>query len=245
MRRTFRPVAVLVLLLAIFYLEARALGRIPAYVQDCEKSQHTGYEECSTYHISFYALRQIGKFLDTVSPAVTAAATGVIAAFTWTIWLINRSQLEHGRQVERAYVSGGGGRKLSPTELPGKDGEPMQVLLDTGVFEFHVSNYGKTPGKVFQIGYGFCEMANVPDVDPTYTLEYIDSWIDPGRSGLPIFVTEIPRNLAHPAAYGRVYYETIFGDRFSSGFLYRIPRGQGGGVSIRPPNPRYTNDREE
>src|ERR1700720_3720903 len=48
-----------------------------------------------------------------------------------------------------------------------------------------------------------------------------------------------------PAVYGRVYYETIFGDRFSSGFLYRIPARPGDSESIVPPNPRYTDDRKE
>jgi hypothetical protein len=33
----------------------------------------------------------------------------------------------------------------------------------------------------------------------------------------------IPDNLARPAIYGRVFYTTVFGDRFSSGFLYRLP----------------------
>jgi hypothetical protein len=48
-----------------------------------------------------------------------------------------------------------------------------------------------------------------------------------------------------PAVYGRVYYETIFGDRFSSGFLYRIPPTFGDSESIRPPNPSYTDERKE
>ena len=49
--------------------------------------------------------------------------------------------------IERAYISGGGGRRLAPGEMTGEDGKPLQVILDTGNFEFHISNYGKRPVK--------------------------------------------------------------------------------------------------
>ena len=79
MRKIFRPIAVLILVLVFVLLEAWALGRIPTFWQ-------------------------IGKFLDAMSPAVTAIATGVIAWFTATIWTINRSQLKHGRQDRKSVV---------------------------------------------------------------------------------------------------------------------------------------------
>jgi hypothetical protein len=47
---------------------------------------------------------------EAIAAGVTAVATIAIAWFTGTIWIINRSQLRHGREVERAYVSGGGWR---------------------------------------------------------------------------------------------------------------------------------------
>jgi hypothetical protein len=52
--RTFRPIAVLILILTVVLLEARALGKIPTYVH-------------------------LAKFLDAISPTVTAIATAVIA----------------------------------------------------------------------------------------------------------------------------------------------------------------------
>jgi hypothetical protein len=55
----------------------------------------------------------------------------------------------------------------------------------------------------------------------------------------------IPTNLARPTIYGRVFYTTIFGDRFSSGFLYRLPDKPGDSESINPPHPSYTVAREE
>src|SRR4051794_11264854 len=102
MRRTFRPIAVLILILAVVLLEAWALGQIPTYVQ-------------------------LAKFLDAISPAITAIATAVIALFTATIWVINRSQLAHGRRVDRAYVNGGWWRYID------------------GKLYANINNDGKTP----------------------------------------------------------------------------------------------------
>jgi hypothetical protein len=154
---------------------------------------------------------QIGKLLDAISPAVTAVATGVIAWFTATIWTINRSQLKHGREVERAYISAGGLRRFvaQATDVAGQ-----YTLTDTRQFEFHVNNYGKTRGMVFQLGWGFCESTDVPDIEPIYQAKYFRSEINPGASGVLFERIDIPQDLIQPAVYGRVYYETIFGDPF-------------------------------
>src|SRR5262245_43050470 len=95
----------------------------------CDKSIHTGREECVDYDLIFFAGIQIAKFLNDASAFITAVATGVIAAFTITIWTNNRSQLKHSREVDRAYVSGGG----APT-----DKYAAQFVLT-------VENYGQTP----------------------------------------------------------------------------------------------------
>jgi hypothetical protein len=247
MRRTFRPLAILILLLAILYLEARALGRIPAYVQYCEKSQHTGYEECATYHISIYTLLQSGKFLDAISPAITALATFAIATFTWTIWQVNKSQLAHGQQVERAYMGGGGMRYKLAQQETDDDGNPFIKYLDTGLYEFHVHNHGKTRGRVYRIGWGFCEEDDIPRIRPVYETKYFNSWISPGTPGLALIRITIPQTLKQPAVYGRVWYETIFNEKFSSGFLYRIPISVLGSESIPPPDPDpgYINECKE
>src|SRR5579884_8495 len=50
----------------------------------------------------------ISKHHEGIVAGVTTAATVAIAWFTATIWNVNRSQLAHGHQVERAYISGGG-----------------------------------------------------------------------------------------------------------------------------------------
>ena len=119
------------------------------------------------------------------------------------------------------------------------------VLVDTQQFEFHANNYGKTSGRVFKIGWGFCEKSAVPNIDPIYTEEYINSWINPGASGVLLDQIPIPSNLAEPTIFGRIYYETIFDQRFSIGFVYSIPAQPRDSKSIRPPNPRYTEERKE
>ena len=52
--------------------------------------------------------------------------------------------------IERAYISGGGGRTFLPIEKDAKARECIYV--PTKRFQFHVSNYGKTPGRVFKLG---------------------------------------------------------------------------------------------
>jgi len=47
-------------------------------------------------------------FLYQSRDAVTAVATAFIAIFTLTLWWATWGLLTHGREIERAYVSGGG-----------------------------------------------------------------------------------------------------------------------------------------
>jgi hypothetical protein len=75
------------------------------YTEICSISEHTGHKDCATYSVPLFLLVKVGKLLDASAAAITAIATGVIAYFTWTIWNINRNQLEHNQRVERAHVS--------------------------------------------------------------------------------------------------------------------------------------------
>src|SRR5262249_5556001 len=67
-------------------------------------------------------------FLYQSRDAVTAVATAFIAIFTLTLWWATWGLLTHGREIERAYVSGGG--PLDPA---------------TRIFQLQINNYGKTP----------------------------------------------------------------------------------------------------
>jgi hypothetical protein len=161
---------------------------------------------------------------DSLAAGLIGAAGALFAA--WIAWTTVQRQLaEQQRQakiVERVYISGGGGRTFLRTEKGDKSGE--YIYVPTGRFQFHVSNYGKTPGRVFKLGWGFCEETDIPAGEPSYQTKYFDSWIGPGRSGLPLWEIPIPGDLARPAIYGRVFYTTIFGDtsRPDSSIGFRI-----------------------
>jgi hypothetical protein len=182
---------------------------------------------------------------DSLAAGLIGAAGALFAA--WIAWTAVQRQLEEqqrqARIVERAYISGGGARKFNVIEKGQGSGE--YIYIPSRSFEFHVSNYGKTPGRVFKLGWGFCEETDIPAGEPSYQTKYFDSWIDPGRSGLPLLEITIPDNLARPTIYGRVFYTTVFGDHFSSGFLYRLPDVPRDSESITPPHPSYTDDRKE
>jgi len=178
-----------------------------------------------------------------------SAAVGILTGLTGlalSIWtrLDQRGNARRNRternKIERAYLSGGGARaKRVVRVLP-----PNQTVLeDIGEFQFHVNNYGKTPGTLYQLGYGFCDEGSIP-LRPEYTFQYRRSQIDPGRRGEPIAQHKIPAEYIRPVIYGRCYYETIFGTRHSSGFIYRILLEEGS-EPIPPPSADYIREQDE
>jgi hypothetical protein len=147
-----------------------------------------------------------------------------------------KSMLERSQLVERANISGGGVRARKPTPGSGR-------LVETGEFEFHFNNYGKTPGTLYKLGYGFCEETAIPE-RPRYIFEYYNEPIDPGRRGEPFVRHQIPPQLYAPVVYGRFYYKTVFSTRHSSGFIYRI-QPNSDPQSIPPPSPDFIRDQDE
>jgi hypothetical protein len=172
-------------------------------------------------------------------------ATVFIAIFTLTLWLSTYGLLKHGREIERAYISCGGARESRFVSREIVDGKTIETHEITNKFQFHVNNYGKTPGTVFRIRCGFCDEGLIPNSTPIYKHDvYRHSPIDPGRRSLPIAVFPVPPELKSPVVFGRVSYKTIFGDCFSSAFVYKIPPS-GEVEAIRPPNNRYLQEQQE
>jgi hypothetical protein len=183
----------------------------------------------------------------------TALATAAIAYFTWTIKGINRSQLSYTQQIERAYISGGGVPQmqhlLPPTEVypvayEGHiiDAVDRPAAVPTGNFELHINNYGKTPGELREIGFGFCEVDKISPA-PHYDRRHFRDWIGPGTGSRPIHLIRIPKGLANPAIYGRFYYRDIFGGNHSCGFIQTI--GPNGETSPILAPAVYTEERDE
>lgn len=167
--------------------------------------------------------------------------TYCLVLVTW--WLVKVTSIlaEHTPKVERAYISGGGVRTAGYGGMM-SDGFPRLVAAEGNEFQFRINNYGKTPGNLLRVGWNFCDETAIPP-EPEYIFEEWPIPIDPGRHGEPIFERPIPQTLKSPVVYGRFFYKTIFKTRHSSGFIYRIARGQPS-APIRPPSVKYTEDRD-
>jgi hypothetical protein len=173
-----------------------------------------------------------------------AAGTIFLAIFTFSLYLATKGLLKHAPKVERAYISGGGihafnvvpqyqfiAQRLAGGPLP--PAEPRYEA--TGEFEFRVNNYGKTPGTVFLLEYGFCSESNIPAA-PQYTPHRVDRPIGPGRENVVLARILITPIFADQVVYGRFHYSTIFGTKHSSGFIYRIEEWETP-KSINAPDP--------
>jgi hypothetical protein len=85
----------------------------------------------------------------------------------------------HAREVERAYVSGGGARLIVQRQAPddlasGVYEQSVGVIeladgtrvlrLPTDLFELHINNHGKTPARLHHVAIGFRNAAALPSV---------------------------------------------------------------------------------
>jgi hypothetical protein len=192
--RFLRSAAQIVLAAALLLFGLWLIGWVPTYGEYCTQSEHTGYKECTTYHITLLALRHIGKFLDQISPAITAIATGFVGWFTYTIWSVNKNQLSHTRAIERAYLVGGGGPQPNP---------PSHFVLN-------VNNYGKTPASIKAFAVHACAMVDVKLPNkPKYDRKVFIDEIAPAQFKVIDDKTQIP-NVVDPVVYGRFWYRDIW-----------------------------------
>ena len=214
-----------------------------------QANHYNFYEQQAVYFVCFgrgpiAALGRFWLFIDRyhepIFAAITTLATIAIAVFTATIWDVNRTQLSHGREVERAYVSGGGNRNQVFFSLSSQGTPIYQPGPD---FVFRVNNYGKTSATIYKLSYGFCDESAIPQ-EPTYTIQYRRNQIDPGKSGQEIAQHRIPSQHQRPVVFGRFHYRTIFDTYYSSGFIYLVIAGQAS-EPIRPPSDAYIEDRDE
>lgn len=165
------------------------------------------------------AVRCTGVFIAKNDGVITALATAVIALLTWVLWKANQDQLRHTKDIERAYISGGG-----PTDEQ-----------DRSIFILTVNNYGKTPGILTGYAVGFCPRAAIP-AGVIFNAIPKASFHDriPPVAGLTrgLDSARIPDDIPDPLIYGRFWFDDIWGDSHESGFVlvldaYRqtTPRG--------------------
>ena len=108
--------------------------------------------------------------------------------------------LKHGREIERAYVSGGGPHDLA-----------------TRVFQLQINNYGKTPAILTAVGINFCELKGIPR-SPEYRWAPEQGTYKPGDHGRAVGNFAIP-NLQEPVVYGRFRYIDIWRKSHVSSFI--------------------------
>ena len=221
----------------------------------------SGQQTCATLHEGFM---QFLAFIwdHATHDNIIAVASVMVAVFTATIWLVNRSQLQRSQEVERAYVSGGGARHLRryvnpPNVVPvfpanasiltQPDGTVI-VVEPTAFFELHINNHGKTPARIHHARVGFCDAA-APPPEPPYgpIFPEVDN-IGPGTQSRFLRLIDIPQGqFGRAAICGRFYWKDIWDREWSSGFIYEIPGGPAlpnDSLSIEAP-PAYTAERME
>lgn len=147
---------------------------------------------------------------------------------------------KHKREVERAYVAGGGLRLMAQIPLG-------QTIVFRDLFELHITNHGKPPARLYHVAVGFCDAAALPAA-PRYD-EYRFPWYDaigPGAQSRRVTDVHIPpRRYERTAICGRYYWRDIWDHDWSSGFVYEIPSNAArGNVSISIEAPAsYWDDR--
>ena len=101
------------------------------------------------------------------STAVLALITGALAFFTFMLWrstsdLVRKTEATT-KKHERAYIYGGGpyGDRI--------DGQPINHTIRnnnpknfTDEKRLTLQNYGRTPGYIYEVEYGFCKLADLP-----------------------------------------------------------------------------------
>lgn len=170
----------------------------------------------------------------------TALGTIVIGFFTATLWRstdqIRRAgdkQLKVSRQirkaahaanekvkeVERAYLTGGGGQKGGVT------------------FHVEVGNYGKTPAFLDQYAVESCELEYLP-AEPIYHRRTFVDRIPPGSTKR---LTEFAPSMgANPIVYGRFWYRDIWNEHHSFGFILAL-RNKRSHPDVQGVSDSYTN----
>jgi hypothetical protein len=144
---------------AILLLIAPAIAWafIPSY-EECKANDNKHYvspesrlvqqadSELSRTDSASLLRRCVGEFLQTNNGALQAVAAVAVGCLTVVLGLIAWSQLQRTREVERAYIVGGGTVVRDETEQR--------------YFRIDVANFGKTPAYVSDVGLEFTSFSD-------------------------------------------------------------------------------------
>jgi len=146
--------------------------------------------------------------LAAAAACVLAAITFGLAIFTGLLWRspsnlvasaekTAREQLTHARDVERAYLNGGGGITVQP---------------GGNLFRIEVSNYGKTPAELTWYCVEFATLAQVrASLLPVHQTDRHWDPIAPGTASKLLNTRSIPVHAQ--VVYGAFWYRDIWRER--------------------------------
>jgi hypothetical protein len=131
------------------------------------------------------------------------ASDVAVAFFTYALfvvgWLTVRNGTRLARELERAYVSGGGPWMIhAPPLFP-------QIIG----FQLTADNYGKSPATIIGYAVEICDLNHLPKT-PRYTRTPLRNTLRPQETGLFIAQRLITTPIPTPVAYGRVWYRDIW-----------------------------------
>jgi hypothetical protein len=209
--RIFRFGFIVAIALALLFVGILVL--FPIYINVCEKAAESTHYNCTPQNIGLIALRKLGEIFSDGNFLValtTAIATAFMAWFTLSIRDINRNQLIHARQVERAYISGGWGR-YGP-------GDRLYASIN---------NYGRTPATVHHMAIVLLHLDGLPPIPPTLTRKFVNHDVSGTRSLIAdhVWVTWDGAFAPERVFYGRFWYTNIFHDEHESRFLLHVREG--------------------
>jgi len=142
------------------------------------------------------------------------ASDAAVAFFTYTLfiagWFAIRNAARLARELERAYVSGGGPWvELGPL-FPGIRG-----------FQMTADNYGKSPATVIGYALEVCERNALPR-KPNYRRIPLRNTIKPQEKGLIITTRLFGTPFQNPVAYGRIWYRDVWRKKHYFSFILTI-----------------------
>jgi hypothetical protein len=125
--------------------------------------------------------------------------TVALAYFTYRLYRATAGLLMHVPKIERAYVSGGGGRNAA----------------DLSEFVLQMDNYGKTPAILQSYAIVITDLVTVKSNKPEYlsakfTPIPLINRVPPQARAHTITTKPIRADLIDPVAYGRFWYKDIW-----------------------------------
>jgi hypothetical protein len=160
----------------------------------------------------------LGEFIHHNGEAIIAFFTIILALSTIALWIAtsdavqsaeraSKAQLSHAREVERAYVTGGGDIVRNTNDSP---------VMPNGkrVFRVDVGNYGKTPAFLRAYDFHFTRLADLQAETTVRPVAARWTHVDrlaPGGHTKSIRTVEVPAG--DDAVYGAFWYRDIWQER--------------------------------